>query len=281
MVLGKLVVSCALTALLQDLLQLLRLFRSNTSKEYLVRPLRKYCICSSILPTTIDSFDSISQLSNGCGDHTTLNSQTCHWPASHTRRAGERRINFPRIYIFAQSFQQAVDCQSKGMLKLSLRLPPRFLLLRFVSASSLRSYSITTRRNMEVPTARSRSVSPTQQPHKKPRLDEAEKSGDVGGAETEGLAPDAPAEAMAVEPGSAVKSSKPRGKRGGKKDRRKVKHKLPDPYTSEDVVHRDVIALLGQDVVDRLIEEGKDWTTPFQMREEVELTVSALSSNGE
>ncbi|KAI0089976.1 tRNA methyltransferase [Irpex rosettiformis] len=83
---------------------------------------------------------------------------------------------------------------------------------------------------------------------------------------------------MVVEPSSASQSKK---KRGGRKDKRKVKHKLPEPYSSEDVIHREVISLLGQDVVDRLIEEGKDWASPFQMREEVELTVSAISSHGE
>ncbi|KAI0704326.1 S-adenosyl-L-methionine-dependent methyltransferase [Cytidiella melzeri] len=103
-----------------------------------------------------------------------------------------------------------------------------------------------------------------------------------GGAETEDTALDAPADATTVEPDSVSHPSKPqRRKRGGRKDKRKVKHKLPEPYSSEDVVHRDVIALLGKDLVDNLIEEGKDWTSPFGMKEEVELTVSSLSSNGE
>lgn len=70
-------------------------------------------------------------------------------------------------------------------------------------------------------------------------------------------------------------------KKGARKDKKKFKHKLPEPYSNEDVIHRDVVQLLGQDVVDRIVEEGKDWDPPYNIKDEVELTVSVLSSNGE
>ena len=164
------------------------------------------------------------------------------------------------------------------MLKLSLRLPPTLRSLQSLLYTQY-IHSIATQRIMETLQPRSRSVSPAGQPHKKPRLDLDQKTGVVA---AEMMVLDVPADMMTVESGSTSQSKKPQGKkRGGKRDKRKIKHKLPEPYSPEDVVHRDVISLLGQDVVDRLIEEGKDWTSPFQIREEVELTVSAISSHGE
>ena len=65
------------------------------------------------------------------------------------------------------------------------------------------------------------------------------------------------------------------------RDKKKMKHKLPEPYSNEDVVYRDVVALLGQDIVQKIKQEGSDWSSPFKVQDEVELTVSALSSNGE
>ncbi|KAI0344007.1 S-adenosyl-L-methionine-dependent methyltransferase [Trametopsis cervina] len=118
---------------------------------------------------------------------------------------------------------------------------------------------------------RSRSPSP---PHKKPRLDSPKHIEATGGAETEDALLDRPTDAMVLQAESSKKQGKKRGAR-------KPKNKLPEPYSNEDVVHRDVVALLGEDVVNSIMAEGKDWTSPFQMREEVQLTVSALSSNGE
>ena len=164
------------------------------------------------------------------------------------------------------------------MLKLSLRLPPTLRSLQSLLYTQY-IHSIATQRIMETLQPRSRSVSPAGQPHKKPRLDLDQKTGVVA---AEMMVLDVPADIMTVQSGPTSQSKQLQGKkRGGKRDKRKIKHKLPEPYSPEDVVHRDVISLLGQDVVDRLIEEGKDWTSPFQMREEVELTVSSISSHGE
>lgn len=69
-----------------------------------------------------------------------------------------------------------------------------------------------------------------------------------------------------------------------KKEARKAKKKglqvPPEPYSTDDVLWRDVISVLGQDVIDKAIEEGTEWDSPFEFREEVELEVRSLSSNG-
>ncbi|PSS31110.1 hypothetical protein PHLCEN_2v2349 [Hermanssonia centrifuga] len=75
---------------------------------------------------------------------------------------------------------------------------------------------------------------------------------------------------------SRVKRSRPQ-----KKLTKKMKNMVIEPYSAQDVIFRDVISLLGQEAVDKAIQEGKDWESPFQFREEVELTASILSSTGE
>jgi hypothetical protein len=130
---------------------------------------------------------------------------------------------------------------------------------------------------------RSRSVSPAPQPHKKPRLHFDNPSVPGEGTQTEDITTGLPADTVTIELHATSESTiqeKPKSK-SAKKKKRNVKHKPIEPYSSEDVIHRDVVALLGRGVVDDLIAGGKDWTSPFQIKEEVELTVSALSSNGE
>ena len=62
--------------------------------------------------------------------------------------------------------------------------------------------------------------------------------------------------------------------------RKKQKHLPPEPYSHDDVLWRDVRDLLGSEVADGIIEEGKEWESPFQYREELEVEVSAISSTG-
>ncbi|KAL5535028.1 TRM2 [Sanghuangporus sanghuang] len=64
---------------------------------------------------------------------------------------------------------------------------------------------------------------------------------------------------------------------------KKHKKKLTDiePCSHDDVYWREVISLLGQDVVDTAIEEGTELKAPFDFLEELELEISRLSSNGE
>jgi tRNA (uracil-5-)-methyltransferase len=65
-----------------------------------------------------------------------------------------------------------------------------------------------------------------------------------------------------------------------KKGKKKLKHKLPDPYSSDDVLWHDVVSLLGEENVVRLTAEGTEWDAPFGFRDELEVVVSRLSSNG-
>lgn len=73
---------------------------------------------------------------------------------------------------------------------------------------------------------------------------------------------------------------KAEGKKITRKSKMKHKHTTPEPYTAEFVVARDVTTLLGQTAVDQAIADGSEWDTPFEHREELELTVSCLSSTG-
>lgn len=81
---------------------------------------------------------------------------------------------------------------------------------------------------------------------------------------------------------------KPRfaNQRGHKKEsKRAKKHRekklgLPEPCSAEDVVWRDIIAVLGQDVVDQALEEGTEFDSPFEFHQELEIEVSSICSNG-
>ncbi|KIK95989.1 hypothetical protein PAXRUDRAFT_139490 [Paxillus rubicundulus Ve08.2h10] len=66
-----------------------------------------------------------------------------------------------------------------------------------------------------------------------------------------------------------------------KKAKKKPKHKLPDPYSSDDVLWRDVVSLLGEQDVARMTAEGTQWDAPLGFRDELEVVVSRLSSNGD
>lgn len=69
-------------------------------------------------------------------------------------------------------------------------------------------------------------------------------------------------------------------KKVSKSAKRKQKRVLPEPYSSEDVLWRDIVALLGDDAVEHALQHGTEWDSPFEFREEVEVEVSTLSSNG-
>ncbi|KAI0319910.1 S-adenosyl-L-methionine-dependent methyltransferase [Amylostereum chailletii] len=76
-------------------------------------------------------------------------------------------------------------------------------------------------------------------------------------------------------------TSKPAKKDSKRQGKRKQKHQLPELGTSEDVVFKEVEELLGKDVVDAAVAAENEWQTPFGFQEEVELTVSSMSSSGE
>ncbi|OCH94190.1 hypothetical protein OBBRIDRAFT_180517 [Obba rivulosa] len=76
----------------------------------------------------------------------------------------------------------------------------------------------------------------------------------------------------------AVKAAAPQ--KPAKRYKNKIKHSLPEPYTAEYVVAREVSELLGQETVDKAVRSGTEWDSPFQFKEEVTLTVSRISSTG-
>jgi tRNA (uracil-5-)-methyltransferase len=67
-----------------------------------------------------------------------------------------------------------------------------------------------------------------------------------------------------------------------RKQKRRSKHRriLPEPCSVEDVLWRDVVSVLGKDIVDQALQDGSEWDSPFECKAEVELVVSILSSNG-
>jgi tRNA (uracil-5-)-methyltransferase len=84
---------------------------------------------------------------------------------------------------------------------------------------------------------------------------------------------------VTTEDSSAVVVPRP-SKKVSKSAKRKQKRVLPEPYSSEDVLWHDIVALLGDDTVGHALQHGTEWDSPFDFREEVEVEVSALSSNG-
>ncbi|KAI9068869.1 S-adenosyl-L-methionine-dependent methyltransferase [Trametes sanguinea] len=109
---------------------------------------------------------------------------------------------------------------------------------------------------------RSRSGSPTQPPEKKPRLEPAS-------VEIQ----DAPADYQA--PPSAAPTAP--AKQPKKHKNKKTARRAPEPYSHDDILLREVIALLGQPYADAAKEQNLDWDAPFQQSQELELTVSCLS----
>jgi hypothetical protein len=74
------------------------------------------------------------------------------------------------------------------------------------------------------------------------------------------------------------KAQKSESKRA--KKRRQRETGVPEPGSAEDVLWRDVIAVVGQDVVDKASEDGTDFDSPFAYHQEVELEISSLCSSG-
>ena len=66
----------------------------------------------------------------------------------------------------------------------------------------------------------------------------------------------------------------------GPKRRKKPKRTPPEPGSPQDIVSREVLRLLGSELVAQAEADGLDWESPFGFREEVELTVSSISSGG-
>ncbi|KAJ3773514.1 tRNA methyltransferase [Lentinula raphanica] len=69
--------------------------------------------------------------------------------------------------------------------------------------------------------------------------------------------------------------------RANAKRLKKQRGHVPEACTTEDVRWKDIVSLLGQDVVDKAVEDGTEFDSPFEFRSEVELVVQASTSNGE
>jgi tRNA (uracil-5-)-methyltransferase len=61
---------------------------------------------------------------------------------------------------------------------------------------------------------------------------------------------------------------------------KKRKHAPPELGSSEDVISREVVELLGRELVAQAEADGVERESPFGFREEVELTVSSISPSG-
>jgi hypothetical protein len=66
----------------------------------------------------------------------------------------------------------------------------------------------------------------------------------------------------------------------GPKRRKKPKRTPPESGSPQDVISREVLALLGNELVAQAEADGLDWESPFGFREEAQLTVSTISSSG-
>ncbi|KAJ3715043.1 S-adenosyl-L-methionine-dependent methyltransferase [Lentinula raphanica] len=69
--------------------------------------------------------------------------------------------------------------------------------------------------------------------------------------------------------------------RANAKRLKKQRGHVPEACTTEDVRWKDIVSLLGQDVVDKAVEDGNEFDSPFEFKSEVELVVKASTSNGE
>jgi len=66
--------------------------------------------------------------------------------------------------------------------------------------------------------------------------------------------------------------------------KRKPKHKkinLPEPCSPEDVLWEEIKYVLGAETVEKAIEGGVEFDSPFSPQEEVEVIVKSLSAGGE
>lgn len=62
--------------------------------------------------------------------------------------------------------------------------------------------------------------------------------------------------------------------------KRKQKRFIPEPGSRDDIYWHESIKILGRETVDSIVAAGEDWDAPLHYKEEIELTISSLSSNG-
>ncbi|KAH9927408.1 S-adenosyl-L-methionine-dependent methyltransferase [Epithele typhae] len=83
---------------------------------------------------------------------------------------------------------------------------------------------------------------------------------------------------LASTPSDATQSSKD-PKKGPPKNKKNKKraHVAPEPFSAEDILNREVVALLGQEYADAANAQEADWDAPFEQSTELELTVACIS----
>ncbi|KAI0641077.1 S-adenosyl-L-methionine-dependent methyltransferase [Trametes meyenii] len=116
---------------------------------------------------------------------------------------------------------------------------------------------------------RARSASPaalSPPPEKKLRLDA---HGDTPHAQAA-----AQVTSAAYQPESPPSTSK---KQPNRKKNKKKARRVPDPYSHDDILAREVVALLGQEAVDAATTANLDWDAPFERFQQLELTVTSIS----
>ncbi|KXN80741.1 tRNA (uracil(54)-C(5))-methyltransferase [Leucoagaricus sp. SymC.cos] len=77
---------------------------------------------------------------------------------------------------------------------------------------------------------------------------------------------------------------KPINAKTAPKSKRKLKRKkpdLPEPCSPEDVLWREIKSVLGAYVVEKAIEDGVEFDSPFSLQQEVEVVVKSLSPSGD
>ncbi|PCH33130.1 tRNA methyltransferase [Wolfiporia cocos MD-104 SS10] len=106
-------------------------------------------------------------------------------------------------------------------------------------------------------------------PEKRPRL--------------EALYDDEAVQKAAESTSNIISSTNNNGAKSKKPSRRnrKQKHALPEPYSPEFVIAKDVENLLGKKAVEQAIGDGTEWDAPLEQKEEIQVTVSCLSSTGD
>lgn len=82
-----------------------------------------------------------------------------------------------------------------------------------------------------------------------------------------------------IEKVDAPKAGKKKEGRTFRKNQ-KAKKALPEPCSADDVMWKDVVALLGKDTIDAAMEGGSEFDSPFEFLEEVELDIVSLCPNG-
>lgn len=112
----------------------------------------------------------------------------------------------------------------------------------------------------------SRSTSPI---GKKPRLDGPSPSEAVASTST-----------IIVEKFKEASAPKKSAKKLARKAKKKGLHVPPEPFSPDDVLYHDVMSVLGEDVTSKILEDGTEWDSPFDFREEVTVEVKGLSASG-